>query len=74
MMNFSVLICTFDRHEMLARALAALIERTDGKSDQIIVVNGGDERADQVVARFAGRQGTSVELVKTVNENLAASR
>ena len=75
MMNFSVLICTFNRHEMLARALAALIERTDEKPDQVVVVNGGDEQADRVVSQFAGRQGTtSVELVKTVNKNLAASR
>jgi len=73
-MTFSVLICTYNRHELLQKALDALIEGTEEKPDQVVVVNGGDERADQVVEAFVGRHGLEVKLVKTVNKNLAASR
>ena len=52
-MKFSVLICTYNRHEMLAQCLCALIERTDEKPDQVVVVNGGDEHADQVVQEYS---------------------
>lgn len=73
-MTFSTLICTYNRHELLHKALHALIEGTVEKPDQIVVVNGGDERADQVVEGFMGRHGIELKLVKTVNKNLAASR
>jgi GT2 family glycosyltransferase len=38
------------------------------------VVNGGGIVADQVVQSFIGRSRVAVDLVKTVNRNLAASR
>ncbi|MBC8509839.1 MAG: glycosyltransferase [Anaerolineales bacterium] len=72
--RFSVLICTYNRPELLRKSLQALIEGTQEKPDQIVVVNGGNERADQVVESFMGGQGIEVKLVKTVNKNLAASR
>lgn len=89
-MKFSVLICTYNRPEMLAQCLDALAHRTTEKPDEIVVVNGGDARTDEVVEGFR-RQGTGdrrqetgdgsrnagnveVQLVKTVNQNLAASR
>ena len=74
MTTFSVLICTYNRHEMLAQALDALINRTVGKPDQVVVVNGGDESADSVVHSFMERDDVEVKLVKTINKNLAASR
>lgn len=74
MMTLSVLICTYNRHEMLAQALHALIHCTTEKPDQIVVVNGGDERADSVVRSFHRAGDTEVKLVNTVNVNLAASR
>lgn len=70
----SVLICTYNRHEMLRQALIALVDRTIEKPDQIVVVNGGDERADRVVNEFMGRHSMDLRLIKTVNKNLAASR
>lgn len=73
-MKFSVLICTYNRHELLHKALRSLVEGTDEKPDQIVVVNGGDEQADAVVNQFMGRPGLEVKLIKTVNKNLAASR
>jgi GT2 family glycosyltransferase len=73
-MVFSVLICTYNRHELLRLALRALVDGTSEKPDQVVVVNGGDALTDAVVAEFQGRPGVAVELVKTVNRNLAASR
>jgi GT2 family glycosyltransferase len=76
-MRFSVLICTYNRPELLAQCLDALICRTIERPDEIVVVNGGNERADEVVAAAsAGREaiGIEIKLIKTVNKNLAASR
>lgn len=74
MTAFSVLICTYNRPDLLAQALAALLDRTSEPPDQVVVVNGGDERSDAVVRGFMGRAGVEVKLIKTVNKNLAASR
>jgi GT2 family glycosyltransferase len=76
-MRVSVLICTYNRHQMLKQALAALIEQTLDKPEQIVIVNGGDERADAVIKasrQSAERNHIDIKLVKTVNKNLAASR
>jgi len=51
-----------------------LLHDTQERPDQIIIVNGGDERADQIVQAFADTPGVEVKLIKTVNKNLAASR
>jgi GT2 family glycosyltransferase len=73
-MTLSVLICTYNRHELLGMALRALIDGSVEKPDQVVVVNGGDERADRVVEQFVGRAGVDLKLIKTANRNLAASR
>jgi len=77
-MKVSVLICTYNRDQLLARALSALVDGTCKKPDQIIVVNGGDKRADSVVESFRSKSteqyGIEIKLVKTVNKNLATSR
>lgn len=76
-MKFSVLICTYNHPYVLREALAALIDRTTEKPNEVIVVNGGDERTDVVVQEFSVvglRSSVSVLLLKTVNKNLAASR
>ncbi len=77
MTAFSVLICTHNRPDMLEMALNALINGTDEKPDQVVVVNGGDERSDMLVNEYlviGHRLSVVVELIKTVNKNLAASR
>lgn len=56
------------------QALEALINTTLEKPDQVVIVNGGDERADAVVQHFQDGRHVEVKLVKTVNKNLAASR
>jgi GT2 family glycosyltransferase len=77
-MKFSVLICTYNRHEMLARCLRALLERCAEKADEVVVVNGGDDRTDEVVRSFMDESGchaaTRLKLINTLNKNLAASR
>lgn len=73
-MLVTVLICTYNRPDMLEQCLSALLNWTAEKPDQVVVVNGGDERADRVVERYASVEGVEVKLVKTVNKNLAASR
>jgi GT2 family glycosyltransferase len=74
--SLSVLICTYNRPSLLAQALSALIERTEERPDQVLVVNGGEEASDKIVAAFAKRfhSVVSIELIKTKNKNLAASR
>lgn len=72
--TFTVLICTYNRPALLHKALHALLVGTSEKPDQVVVVNGGDARADQVVQAFQDTPGVQVVLVKTVNKNLAASR
>jgi glycosyltransferase involved in cell wall biosynthesis len=44
-MKFSVLICTYNRPELLQQALQALIEETEEKPDQVVVVNGSIEQS-----------------------------
>ncbi len=74
MTTFSVLICTYNRPDTLGLSLDSLINRTIEKPDQVVVVNGGDERSDHIIQDHMGKTGIKVELVKTVNKNLAASR
>ncbi len=44
------------------------------KPDQVVVVNGGDGSADQIVHQFQSSIQVEIELIKTKNKNLAASR
>jgi GT2 family glycosyltransferase len=74
MQTMSVLICTYNRHELLQLAMCALIEGSAEKPDQVVVVNGGDERADEVVQSFQRHPDIEIKLVKTTNKNLATSR
>lgn len=71
-MPLTVLICTCNRHTLLSGALASLLACDPGP-DRVVVVNGGDERADAVV-EAARHGGLPVQLVKTQNVNLAVSR
>ena len=74
MTTVSVLICTYNRPQLLAQCLAALIERTSTKPDQIVVVNGGDERTDRLVQPYIDLSPIRFQWVKTRNQNLATSR
>lgn len=73
-MKLSVLICTYNRPDMLRSCLSSLTEHSETRPDQIIVVNGGDEMTDRLVENFREVHCTELVLVKTINRNLAASR
>ena len=55
-------------------ALEALIDRTVEKPDQIVIVNGGDERSDKIAHDYASKTDIQIEVINTVNKNLATSR
>jgi GT2 family glycosyltransferase len=75
-MKLSVLICTYNRPELLTRALEALTKHTEETPDQIVVVNGGDERTNRVVEYFmmTNKDEVEIDLVRTVNKNAASNR
>lgn len=73
-MFLSVLICTYNRHDLLRFALVAILDKTIEKPDEIIVVNAGDEQADMVVNEFKNRHNIQIHLVKTTNRGPAANR
>ena len=54
-MSFSVLICTYNRPELLAQCLDALLNRTIEKPDQVIVVDGSDGTEESKVQSRAAR-------------------
>jgi glycosyltransferase involved in cell wall biosynthesis len=72
--TFSVLICTYNRSELLRKSLDSLIEGTIEKPDQIVIVNGGSKAADEVVKSYMGMHGIEIKIINTINKNLAASR
>ena len=73
-MKISVLICTYNRHQLLEGALNSLLTKSNERPNEIVIVNGGDYRADEIVSNFQYRSDTVLKLVKTVNKNLATSR
>jgi glucosyl-dolichyl phosphate glucuronosyltransferase len=74
MMICSVLICTYNRSELLQQCLQSLIEGTIEKPDQIVVVNGGSNITDEIVKSYMGTHGIEIKLINTINKNLATSR
>jgi GT2 family glycosyltransferase len=71
-LTVSVLICTSGRPEMLDRALTYLAAGSE-RPEQLVIVNGGDDGANDVVGRHAPAFDTAV-LVQYANRNLSVSR
>jgi GT2 family glycosyltransferase len=67
--GLSVLICTYNRPDLLRGALRSVVVSSDEKPDEVLVVNSGDERTDAVVREFQDYSDVEVRLVKTVNKN-----
>jgi len=59
---------------MLRRSLIALVDEAIELPDEIVVVNAGDEQADQVFSDFVNRNGITLHLVKTINRGPGANR
>lgn len=74
MSRLTALICTYNRPKLFADALDALFNRAHELPDELVVVNGGDERTDTLVAAYQERYPNRIKLIKTANKNLAASR
>ncbi|MFT3671399.1 MAG: glycosyltransferase family A protein [Aestuariivirga sp.] len=55
MSRICVLICTFDRHEMLARLLAALLPQATACGATVVIADNGTVSAQAVVDRFRGQ-------------------
>lgn len=73
-MKFSTLICTYQRPDLLNQALESLVIRSATLPDEVIIVNGGDDRADQVINSIATQCDLTIKIIKTKNKNLASSR
>lgn len=71
-MNVSILVCTYNRHQLL-RGLLESLAACQPRAEQVVVVNGGDYHASQVVREFIPRIA-GLKLVECVNYNLARSR
>jgi len=75
--DVSVTVCTFNRAEMLARALGSLIcQETDGGfSFEIVVVDDGStDRTGDVVKKAAARSQVPVRYVRKEGGGVAAAR
>ena len=73
-MSVAVLICTYNRGNLVDQTLRSLIEEQDIQPDEIVVVNGGGlhdcgETVDYWQVKFP-----ALKHISTVNKNLAASR
>jgi GT2 family glycosyltransferase len=70
--TISVLICTAGRPGLLERAIESLLAGTR-LPDQLVLVNGGGDEANEVVGRHAA-SFPEVVLLQYQNQNLAVSR
>jgi GT2 family glycosyltransferase len=68
----TVLLCTAGRPHLLDRAISSLASAYE-RPDQLVVVNGGDDAANRVVARHA-QEFREVVLLQYSNRNLSTSR
>jgi len=73
-MKIDVLICTYNRHQLLRKALKSILLDADEQPDQLVIVNGGTQEADAVVEEFLPADGVDILLITTQNVNLAVSR
>jgi len=73
-MFISVLICTYNRGQLIHDTLQSLIEGQEHKPDEIIVVNGGGENNCSAILDFWKTKFSALQEVVTTNVNLATSR
>ena len=73
-MKVSVLICTFNRGDLIEKTLKSLIINQTNKPDEIIVVNGGGPRNCEGVLENWSKKFNKLKIIRTKNINLANSR
>jgi len=72
--KITVLICTYNRGNLINDTLQSLIEGQTRMSDQIVVVNGGGEYDCQSTLDHWSEKFIGLKVVSTVNKNLSVSR
>jgi GT2 family glycosyltransferase len=72
-LKISVLICTYNRPQLLAKALDGLLNKTIEPPDEVVLVNGGGKATDDAVSPFLG-SGSPLRIINTINVSLARSQ
>ncbi|MCQ9204955.1 MAG: glycosyltransferase [Omnitrophica bacterium] len=72
-MKVSVLICTYKRKKLLDRCLQSLIADSIDKPDEIVIVDGEEGSAKDIVSKWQ-KQFADIKFISTKNVNLAVSR
>lgn len=70
----SVLICTWNRGNLINATLKSLIEDNSQKANEIVVVNGGGEKDCSPTLAYWEKRCDYLREIKTQNVNLANSR
>ena len=70
----SILICTYNRGDLINETLKAIIVDQSIKPDQIIVVNGGGENNCSDILIKWKRVFKELLIIDTINKNLSHSR
>jgi glycosyltransferase involved in cell wall biosynthesis len=70
----SILICTYNRGNLIHETLQSLIEEQTIEADQIVVVNGGGERDCNETLDYWKAKCGYLEVINCKNLNLANSR
>jgi len=70
----TVFICTYNRGNLINGALKSIIKHQTQKPNEIIVVNGGGENDCQEFLEKWKKEFLQLKIIKTKNNNLAASR
>ena len=70
----SVLICTYNRGNLIGGTLHSLINRQIMIPDEIIVVNGGGKNDCKIILENWKNSFKNLKIIETENINLASSR
>lgn len=73
-MFISVLICTYNRGNLIHDTLKSLIEKQEHIPDEIIVVNGGGDNNCSQTLNLWKKKYPALQEIVTTNVNLATSR
>ena len=71
--KITVLVCTYKRKQLLDGCLRSLIDVSSELPDEIVVVDGEEGGARDIISKWQGRH-SGIKFIATNNINLAASR
>ena len=73
-MKVTILICTYNRGNLIHGTLKSIIKDQTRKPDQIVIVDGGGENSCRVTLNYWKAEFDSIIVIETINKNLSASR